>query len=222
MSHKPAPIPFGIAIGLLIFLVTFVQLGLLRVAFHKLGLAPEHAYILLFTSLFGSMINIPLFSIKSEATEPQKIPRLYRSLLHQPPMEFKGRTVVAINLGGAVVPAAFSLYLIISQPIGLLTVIITTTIVTLLCRVVSRPVPGIGIGMPIFIAPLSAALIALIFNPDYSAALAYISGTIGVLIGADLLRLNDIRKIGTPIASIGGAGTFDGIFITGIIAVLLA
>ena len=45
---------------------------------------------------------------------------------------------------------------------------------------------------------------------------------LGVLIGADLMRMKDIRRIGTPIASIGGAGTFDGIFLTGIIAVLLA
>ena len=53
------------------------------------------------------------------------------------------------------------------------------------------------------------------------AALAYIAGTLGVLIGADIFRLKDIRKMGTPVASIGGAGTFDGIFITGIVAVLL-
>ena len=51
--------------------------------------------------------------------------------------------------------------------------------------------------------------------------LAYISGTLGVLIGADLMRLRDVRKLATPFASIGGAGTFDGIFLTGIIAVLL-
>jgi uncharacterized membrane protein len=76
--------------------------------------------------------------------------------------------------------------------------------------------------MPILIAPLSAALIAVILNPEASPPLAYISGTMGVLIGADLLRLKDIRQLGAPFASIGGAGTFDGIFITGIVAVLLA
>ncbi|MGH8630223.1 MAG: DUF1614 domain-containing protein [Burkholderiales bacterium] len=43
-----------------------------------------------------------------------------------------------------------------------------------------------------------------------------------MLIGADLLRLKDIRRLGAPIASIGGAGSFDGIFVTGILAVLLA
>jgi len=75
--------------------------------------------------------------------------------------------------------------------------------------------------MPLFIAPIGAALVALLINPSQSAPLAYISGTMGVLIGADLLRFKDIRRLGVPLAAIGGAGTFDGIFITGIVAVLL-
>ena len=85
----------------------------------------------------------------------------------------------------------------------------------------SRPVQGIGIGMPILIAPISAALVSLLISPKQSAPLAYISETMGMLIGADLLHLKDIPKLGTPYASIGGAGTFDGIFITGIVAALL-
>jgi uncharacterized membrane protein len=43
-----------------------------------------------------------------------------------------------------------------------------------------------------------------------------------VLLGADLARLGEIRRMGAPVASIGGAGTFDGIFLTGLVAVLLA
>ena len=77
-------------------------------------------------------------------------------------------------------------------------------------------------GIPIFIAPVTAALTAITIAPAQSAPLAYICGTLGVLIGADLFRLKDIKHIGAPVAAIGGAGTFDGIFFTGIIAVLLA
>jgi uncharacterized membrane protein len=50
---------------------------------------------------------------------------------------------------------------------------------------------------------------------------AYVSGVLGTLIGADLSNLGVIPKLGAPIASIGGAGTFDGVFLSGIIAVLL-
>lgn len=39
---------------------------------------------------------------------------------------------------------------------------------------------------------------------------------------ADVLNLYHIRELGAPIASIGGAGISDGVFLTGIIAVLLA
>jgi uncharacterized membrane protein len=45
---------------------------------------------------------------------------------------------------------------------------------------------------------------------------------VGTLVGADLLNLGRLRGVGAPVASIGGAGTFDGIFVTGIVAVLLA
>jgi uncharacterized membrane protein len=83
-------------------------------------------------------------------------------------------------------------------------------------------VPRLGIAMPVLVAPLAAALTAVLINLDHGAPLAYISGTLGVLIGADLLHFRDIRKMGAPLAAIGGAGTFDGIFITGIVAALLA
>jgi uncharacterized membrane protein len=85
----------------------------------------------------------------------------------------------------------------------------------------SRPIPGLGIGMPMLVAPLTAALVAIPLGGEYRAPLAYIAGSLGVLIGADVLRLKDIRKLGAPLASIGGAGTFDGIFMTGLVAVLL-
>ena len=67
----------------------------------------------------------------------------------------------------------------------------------------------------------AAAIVAVMLDPDKAPALAYIGGTLGVLLGADILRLKDIGKLGEPVASIGGAGTFDGIFVTGIVAVLL-
>jgi uncharacterized membrane protein len=120
------------------------------------------------------------------------------------------------------IPLLFSLYLFFYHALPILDVMLAIMAVTSISYLVSRPVQGIGIGMPIFIAPLTAALCALLINQELSAPLAYIGGTTGVLIGADLMRLKDIRTMGTPMASIGGAGTFDGIFITGIVAVILA
>jgi uncharacterized membrane protein len=79
-----------------------------------------------------------------------------------------------------------------------------------------------GIAIPVFIPPLAAAAVALILSRRQVAPLAYISGSLGTLIGADLLNLGRIQSLGTPIASIGGSGTFDGIFVTGLMAVLFA
>jgi uncharacterized membrane protein len=45
---------------------------------------------------------------------------------------------------------------------------------------------------------------------------------LGTLLGADVLNLGKIQALGAPVASIGGAGTFDGIFMTGILSVLMA
>ena len=64
-------------------------------------------------------------------------------------------------------------------------------------------------------------MLAALFPGAVRTVLAYICGVLGVLIGADLLNLNKIKKLGAPTASIGGAGTFDGIFLTGVLAVLL-
>jgi uncharacterized membrane protein len=62
----------------------------------------------------------------------------------------------------------------------------------------------------------------MLLSREDCAPLAYIAGSLGTLIGADLTNLDKVRGLGAPVAWIGGAGTFDGIFLTGILAVLLA
>jgi uncharacterized membrane protein len=100
--------------------------------------------------------------------------------------------------------------------------LIGITLVAVIVHWLARPVQGVGIVVPIFIPPAVAASTALLLAPQSPAPLAYICGSLGTLIGADLLNLQKVRGLGTPIASIGGNGTFDGIFVTGILAVLLA
>ncbi|MGA7181133.1 MAG: DUF1614 domain-containing protein [Thiobacillaceae bacterium] len=219
----PSPLRMLLFFLALVFLISFVQIGLITIAFDKLGLSPASAYLLLLCTLTGSLINLPLFSLKADRdVVPPKIPPELARLPFFKPLPFTGKTVVAVNVGGAVVPVCFSLFLIAHNPLNPLQVAVAVIVVALIARSISRPIAGIGIGMPMLIAPIAAALIATFLDPQQRAPLAYISGTLGVLIGADLVRLKDIRKLGAPIASIGGAGTFDGVFVTGLIAVLLA
>jgi len=114
-----------------------------------------------------------------------------------------------------------SLYLI-GQFGHIFQTIIAVTVVSMVTHRFAQPVPGLGITLPLFIPPIISALIAIILAPNHAPALAYIAGTLGTLIGADLMNLKKIEALGAPVASIGGAGTFDGIFFTGILAVLLA
>jgi uncharacterized membrane protein len=206
----------------LFLLMAIVQIGLVSIGFEKLGLSQQSAMLLLFSSLLGSIINLPLFSLK--ITEPPEgfAPRPSFGLLRPTLLPFTGRMQVLVNVGGCLIPMTFSLYLLTHVDFEIGRVILAITVVSAFAYAISRPLPGIGIGMPLFAAPFAAAITAIIVDSAHSAPLAYICGTTGVIIGADLMRISDIRKFGIPFASIGGAGTFDGIFITGIVAVLLA
>ena len=129
--------------------------------------------------------------------------------------------VIAVNIGGAVIPTLLSLYLLYANKAwsrGL----IATAIIAALVHMVATPVRGTGIAVPILVPPASTAIVAILIARRDAAALAYISGSLGTLIGADLPNLGAVQGLGAPVASIGGAGTFDAIFLTGIMAVLLA
>ena len=221
MQQRFSPFQLVLFLFVLGFLLAFIQLGILTIAFDKLGLSLTQAYQLLLCSLFGSLINLPLVTIKAKAPIQQMPSSVWR-LLRINHLVFEGKTTIAVNVGGCLIPFGFSLYLLFSTAISFFHALLGISLVTIISYLTSRPIQGLGIGMPILIAPVSAAIAALLIDPAHSSPLAYIAGTLGVIIGADLLHLKDIRHMGTPIAAIGGAGTFDGIFITGIVAVLLA
>lgn len=221
MRNRFSPLYLIAFVTILVAMMLAIQFGIITFTFQKLGLSTNTAFLLLLGCLGGSIFNIPLFSIET-SPGPDYIDSFMHGLLRARPHGHLGVTVIAINLGGCVIPLCFSIYLMFWNRLDPLQVAGAITIVTLVSYLFSRPIPGLGIGMPFLIAPLTAAAVAILIDNDQSAPLAYIAGTLGVLIGADLLHLRDIRKIGSPFASIGGAGTFDGIFLTGLIAVLLA
>jgi uncharacterized membrane protein len=135
-------------------------------------------------------------------------------------------TVVAVNVGGAVIPTLviptlMSIYLLIKRELWVKG-LVAMAIVALVIHWMADPVPGLGIAVPVFMPVVVTAIVAMILSREEAAPLAYIAGSLGTLIGADLTNLDKIRGLGAPVASIGGAGTFDGIFLTGILAVLLA
>jgi uncharacterized membrane protein len=211
---------FMLLVGILAVLALLIAFNVLSYAYTRLGVSSATALGLLLASLLGSYINIPVWQFPGEVVRSGKEVIFYGRYV-VPVLEQYPGTIIAVNVGGALIPTALSLYLLAKNNLwwpGLVTIAIVTALVHML----AEPIAGVGIAVPIFVPPVVTALTALLISRHHAAAVAYAGGSLGTLIGADLLNLPAVRDLGTPIASIGGAGTFDGIFLTGIVAVLLA
>jgi uncharacterized membrane protein len=222
MLFFPAVIAFiFLFFCLLVLVFLLIQIGIIAYAFRSLGISSTYLFFLLLASLIGSYINIPLKRLVQEEISPPGVINFFGFRYLIPETRYRKETIIAINVGGAIVPILLSLYLIITKA-TYLPFLIATLIVTFIVYQLARPIPGLGIAVPALIPPFLAAVVALIIAPANPPPVAYVSGSIGTLIGADLLNLGRIKELRAPVASIGGAGTFDGIFLTGIMAVILA
>jgi uncharacterized membrane protein len=218
-------------VGLFIIVLPLLFLSVIGSAFVKLGFTYREVIILLFLTLVGSFINIPITTITGEpVTVREPAPSLFGMLYRI--REVTPTTQVAINVGGALIPVFISLYLLyesltVLDPFIVPLALIGIVIVSIFVRLVARPVRGVGIVTPFFVPPLAALASGLLLSvftaePIAAAIIAYVSGTLGTLIGADIANLPRIRELASPMVSIGGAGTFDGVFLSGIIAAFLA
>jgi len=212
---------FSILLVLLAGLIILIQLRILRYAYMKLGVGPGAAMFLLFGTLIGSYFNLPVAVLPGKPVMSGQIVDFYGMRYVVPVVASWPGTVLAVNVGGGVIPTMMSIYLMIRYQLWLKAAI-GIAVVAFVIYSMATPVPGIGIAVPVFAPVVITAIVAFILSREYAAPLAYIGGSMGTLIGADLLNLDKITNLGAPVASIGGAGTFDGIFLTGILAVLLA
>ncbi len=222
IQYFPVSLPFLLILwGLLALVIALTALRLLRYASETMGIR-ESALILIFgLSLLGSYINIPIAYLPAQRTLTTGEITFFGMTYVIPLIRETRATVLAVNLGGAVIPILLSIYLLLKHRLYLLAAI-GTAFVAVVCHVLARPVPGFGIALPIFVPAIATAIIAIALTRRRAAPLAYISGSFGTLIGADLLNLGSVQALGAPVASIGGAGTFDGIFVTGLLALLYA
>ena len=212
---------FSILVVLFAGLIILVQLRILRYAYMRLGVSPGTALLLLFGSLVGSYFNIPITILPGATVQSGQVVDFFGMQYVVPVVTAWPGTVLAVNVGGAVIPTLMSAYLMVRYQLWLKAALATLAIAFVM-HSMATPVPGLGIAVPVFAPVVTTAILAFILSREYAAPLAYIGGSMGTLIGADLLNLGHISGLGAPVASIGGAGTFDGIFLTGILAVLLA
>jgi uncharacterized membrane protein len=186
-------------------------LNVVTFSFERLGISPQVATAVLFLTLAGSVINIPLTKRTADYSR-----KLQFGWFQIPVRRESG---LAINVGGAIIPAALSCYLLLKAPV--LPALVSTLLMVIICKFLARPMPGRGLAIPMFVPPVLATLFAVLLAGEFAAPVAYISGVLGTLIGGDLLNLRKARRLGTGIISIGGAGVFDGIFLVGIFSVIL-
>jgi uncharacterized membrane protein len=222
MHYFPLALPALLfLLFLFLTLVILIEINILKYAYEKMGVNRRYIFSLLLFSLLGSYINIPVYQLPPEEIRSGGIVFFY-GVPHIVPMLTKEPgTVIAVNLGGAVIPTILAIYLIFKNRLffpGLA----GSALAAYIFHYFAHPVPGLGITMPVVVPALVALCIGLIFSWNHAPALAYIVGTLGTLIGADIANLGKIAGLGAPIASIGGAGTFDGVFLIGILAVLMA
>jgi uncharacterized membrane protein len=222
MNYFPLAWPLLLALfGLVAILVMLVELNVLKYVYARMGIPPRYILAILLLTLLGSSINVPIAQLPPVRVVTGKMAHS-SGIRHVAPQvrEWPGM-VLAINVGGALIPIILSVYLTLKNRL-LVQGLIAVAAVALVVHELARPVRGVGIAVPLLIPPIVAVLVALVLSWRRAAPLAYIAGSIGTLIGADLLNLGKLRALGVTDASIGGAGTFDGVFLVGIVAVLLA
>lgn len=215
---------------LLTCLMPFIMFDVMTTALERLHLAPWVAALLVLGIFLGSVVNIPIYRFTRDAPQPEVPLGPFGYFTLGPQMrQLRMETVIAVNLGGCVIPcliAVWQLRFLLpagDSVLGPLAVVSIANIIA--CYLAARPVAGVGIMMPGLLSPLVALGMTWLLCPEgmeERVAIAYIAGILGPVIGADLLHLRDLVKVPVGVLSIGGAGTFDGIVLSGILAALLA
>jgi uncharacterized membrane protein len=210
-------------------LMPFMLVDVMHTALTRLHLSATMAMVTLLGIFIGSVVNIPVYRMQRTEQQPVVLyGPLMVGLFSDRFRTMRMETVIAVNLGGCVIPTLLAGWQILhvgvdGGPAWTALVIITAANIAV-CYFVARPVPGIGIMMPGFVSPLAAVGLTWMLlsadSPD-RAPVAFVAGVLGPVVGADLLHLKDLGQVSTGMLSIGGAGTFDGIVLSGVLAAIL-
>jgi uncharacterized membrane protein len=156
---------------LILFLILLALLPLVfgqlfTTALMKLRLEPSTAILLVMGIILGSGINLPL----------KRIPR--NDTLVEDPLAILGltgrwsglqrtrqETVIAVNVGGCLIPAGLALYeiahLLFDNPQSLSWLAIAVAVNTAVCYRLAQPVSGVGIALP-GLAPAAVAAMSAV------------------------------------------------------------
>ncbi len=201
-----------IAIGLLVA----SSIVILPYVYRGIGLGATASIVVVFilavTSILLSDTNIPLTTVR--------LRERYGEV----------EVLLALNVGGAIIPLIISIHIIIAlsinYPLIILLILVGIFMVTAISYRVSRVVNGIGVIVPVIVPALTAASTALIlvemagYPISTAGPVSYVSGTIGTILGVDVLKIRDVVENAKNkyIVSIGGMGSFDTIYLVGLLS----
>ena len=187
-------------VGMVALLVigVLIYFGLAQRILDRMRLTDKQALLFIGAVIVGSFIDIPLMSTPVE---------------------------VSINVGGALLPAALSLWLIAKadETAERVRAVSAAILVAVAVWLGSRYLPYEPENMfldPKLIYGLSAGLIA--YLAGRSRRSAFIGGVLGIIL-SDIVHMVSLINAGIPgRTDIGGAGVFDVTMIAGIVAVMVA
>ncbi|UCE45551.1 MAG: DUF1614 domain-containing protein [Methanobacteriota archaeon] len=194
-------------VGVIVLLVYLLYISTISRVLEMIGFTASEASTIILLTLFFGWISIPLFPYND--------------------------WWIGISIGGALIPLIICGRLLRSGRAGLAESAIGIVIVSYVTYFVTRAEEGVGIvaDIPWAFAPaLAAGLYSMTTfwtSMAKAAPLAYVSGVMGTLVGADVFRLGEVLSFDPPeeglgMLSIGGANIFDMVYLTGIIAVIVA
>src|SRR5262245_28636659 len=237
-SHQPLFNPYTPQFGCLCLVLVLCSLCLLPLivldfmeqALRNLHITGPFASLIIFGIIIGSLINLPLYRVNRDERQPVMRGYMVPGLGWVPLPRDEQQTIVAVNVGGCLVPTALAIYLgriVADVPQARVALLVAVIVNIVVCFWLARPIRGVGIAIPAFVPPLLAigsAWLLLGSDPtsELRAPIAFIAGVAGPLVGADLLNLRRFQSLHTGILSIGGAGTFDGIVISSLVAAFFA
>jgi uncharacterized membrane protein len=145
---------------IVLFFFIMIQVNVIALAFAKIGIPGHYISTALFAILLGSFLNIPVKRIPQDSLVEERWVGFF-GFRHAIPVRRKKETVLAVNVGGAVIPCFLSVYLLFKTGLWLQG-LAGTAIMTLVTFRLARPIKGVGIALPAFIPPTLAALLAVI------------------------------------------------------------
>ncbi|HHX02289.1 MAG TPA: DUF1614 domain-containing protein [Firmicutes bacterium] len=187
--------------GMLLLLITaaLIYFGAAQRVLDRMRLTDSQALLFIGLMIGGSFIDIPLY---------------------------QGTVEISVNVGGALVPLALCIYLLLRTDTarervrGIVAALVTAGIVFAVSQLTEFGPTDRALIDPMWLFSIVAGVVG--YLAGRSRRSAFIAGTLGIIL-TDVIHTVRALATGIPTtAALGGAGIFDTVVIAGIIAVLLA